>query len=103
MNEPDPDRPQWDVALAALLTDTQSAAGRALDMALLQQLATEHHIRLDDLLDTLCRLQAHGLWRFLDPQGVPSTPDRAVVKLLNANHRLNEVQLGRLAGSWLPD
>jgi hypothetical protein len=102
MNTPDPDKPQWDVALEALLSDTQRAEGQPLDQQRLQQLATEHNIRLDDLLDTLCRLQEHGSWQFRAPSGQPGQPDPAMVKLLHANHRLNAVQLERLAGSWLP-
>jgi hypothetical protein len=102
MNETNPDKPQWDVALEALLTDSQRAAGQALDQAHLQQLASAHNIRLDDLLDTLCRLQEHGLWQFRDRDGTPRKPDEAVVKMLHANHRLNTVQLERLDGSWLP-
>ena len=99
---PNPDQPQWDVALEALLADTQRTTGSPLNMAQLHRLAEAYNIRLDDLLDTLCRLVEHKAWSYLGADGKAAPLDRHIVRLLHANHRLNEVQLARLDGSWQP-
>jgi hypothetical protein len=110
MNSDDRDDPQhvlpqhvfWDVALAALLTEQYQQQGRALDLSQLHALSDRYTIRLDDLLDTLCKLTAHGEWDYLDRDGNVRPPDADMCRLLHANHRLNPVQLDRLRGRWRP-
>ena len=97
------DQPLWDVALEALLMETFQEDGQPLHMERLRNLASQHAIRLDDILDTLCRLCEEGNWTFADASGQPSVPDPSLCRLLHANHRLNDVQLGRLSGSWRPN
>ncbi len=97
------DEPLWDVALEALLVETQRAAGRPLDLAQLEQLGNSYTIRLDDLLDTLCLLVENRAWRYCDAAGNPARLDRAVVRLLHANYRLNPEQLQRFSGNWQPN
>ena len=105
MSTQDTDDPQavlWDVALEALLNEQYQQHGRALDMPLLHALGERYTIRLDDLLDTLCKLTAHGAWHYLDRDGQVLPPDGDMCRLLHANHRLNAVQLDRLRGRWQP-
>ena len=102
MNEQITDRPLWDVALEALLRDSFERTGQPLTLEQLRPLADAHATRLDDILDTLCRLVEHTRWRYLGAGGKPSAPDRDMCKLLRANHRLNDTQLERLGGAWIP-
>ena len=102
METSDTDKPQWDVALEALLKETSRAGDDTLSLDDLRAMATVHTIRLDDILDTLCQLVRHGRWIYEKPHGEPSPPDADMCKLLHANHRLNEEQIGRLGGRWRP-
>ena len=102
MNDRSTDEPLWDVALEALLTETYEGLGQPLDMDQLRKLAVAHAIRLDDILDTLCRLAEQGQWAFVAPAGGVGPPDSDLCRLLHANHRLNDGQLARLAGTWKP-
>lgn len=102
MNTSDPIQVQWDVALEALLTERYHSQGQALDLPMLRNLAEFHTIRLDDILDTLCKLVSHGAWSYADGDGRPVQPDTDMCRLLKANHRLNEQQLERLGGQWRP-
>lgn len=102
MNTPTDDTALWDVALEALLADEYQSQGEALGQAVLTRLADQHNIRLDDILDTLCKLTAHGAWQFTDKDGAVLEPDPDMCRLLRANHRLNDIQLDRLRGRWRP-
>ena len=102
MNTTDPNDVQWDVALEALLTERFHSQGQPLDLAVLRNLAEFHTIRLDDILDTLCKLVSHGHWSYTGNDGQPLEPDHDMCRLLKANHRLNDTQLARLGGRWLP-
>lgn len=92
----------WDVALESLLKEQCKAAGEPLNMAALARLADTNNIRLDDILDTLCKLTGAGVWQFEGQDGTPGEPDSDMCRLLKANHRLNELQLDRLRGRWQP-
>jgi hypothetical protein len=102
MNTIDPTQVQWDVALEALLTERYHSQGQPLDLAVLRNLAEFHTIRLDDILDTLCKLASHGLWAYTNSAGQNVEPDSDMCRLLKANHRLNDTQLERLGGLWQP-
>ena len=92
----------WDVALAALLTDCYRTQGQALNLHAVTRLSDQHSIRLDDMLDTLCKLVRHAGWQFLTSAGEPVEPDEAICDLLENNQRLTELQLDRLHGRWQP-
>lgn len=102
MDDQPTDEPLWDVALEALLTETYEGHGAPLRLEQLRQLAVVHAIRLDDILDTLCRLAEQRQWTFLAPGGQAAPPDPDLCRLLHANHRLNDGQLKRLDGAWKP-
>lgn len=102
MNAQITDQPLWDVALEALLHDAFERTGQPLTLEQLRPLADAHTTRLDDILDTLCRLVEHAQWRYLGTDGKPALPNRDMCKLLRANHRLNDTQLARLGGGWIP-
>ena len=87
MNAQRPEDVLWDVALEALLLEHHRASGESLTQADLTRLADQHNIRLDDILDTLCKLTANGTWQFLDKDGQPGEPDADMCRLLHANHR----------------
>lgn len=102
MNTQKPENVQWDVALEALLNEQYLAAGEALNLQALTRLSDQHTIRLDDILDTLCKLTGAGLWQYASEKGDAGDPDNDMCRLLKANHRLNELQLDRLRGHWQP-
>lgn len=102
MNARNADQPLWDVALEALLRDSFERTRQPLTLEQLRPLADAHTTRLDDILDTLCRLVENARWRYLAADGKPMPPDRNMCKLLRANHRLNDTQLRRLGGAWIP-
>jgi hypothetical protein len=92
----------WDVALEALLNERYQKSGQALGLLELKRLSGQFTVRLDDILDTLCKLYQHGLWDYHQTDGAAGEPDSDMCRLLKANHRLNETQLDRLDGSWQP-
>lgn len=102
MDTKKPEEVQWDVALEALLNEQFREHGDALNMAALTHLADHHNIRLDDILDTLCKLTDAGAWAYEDKSGAVAPPDSDMCRLLKANHRLNELQLDRMRGRWRP-
>ena len=102
MDAENQNEPQWDVALEALLLETHQSGALPLQLNDLQGLAGKHTIRLDDILDTLCRLVEQKRWIYYGPDGNAVKPDRDMSKMLHANHRLNDVQLERFQGTWAP-
>lgn len=102
MNVHAQDDARWDVALAALLNERYRKSGRPLSLLELKRIAGQFALRLDDILDTLCKLCRHGQWRYLQPDGEGGDPDGDACRLLEANHRLDHSQLERLGGSWRP-
>ena len=102
MNDTNLTEVQWDVALEALLTERYHSQGQPLDLEVLRNLAEFHTIRLDDILDTLCKLASHDRWSYTGSDGQPVQPDSDMCRLLKANHRLNDTQLARLEGYWQP-
>jgi hypothetical protein len=102
MNAQQPETVLWDVALAALLAHHYHAIGQPLNLHAVTRLADQNNVRLDDMLDTLCKLVKHGGWQFLTSAGEPAEPDADICALLASNQRLNELQLDRLHGRWQP-
>jgi hypothetical protein len=96
------DTAHWDVALEALLNERYQKSGQALSLLELKRLSGRYAVRLDDILDTLCKLHRHGIWAYLPLSGGEGEPDVDMCRLLKANHRLDHVQLERLGGSWRP-
>lgn len=92
----------WDVALAALLTERYKATGQPLNLHAITRLADQHNIRMDDLMDTLCKLTSHGAWQFMNDAGETVEPDTEMCQRLLENKRLNDIQLDRLHGRWQP-
>lgn len=102
MNAQQEENANWDVALEALLLERHQKLGQALNLLELKRMCGQFTVRLDDMLDTLCKLQQHGLWDYQQVDGGEAQPDADMCRLLKANHRLNETQLERLGGSWQP-
>lgn len=102
MNAQQEENVQWDVALEALLNERFQKSGQALSLLELKRISGQFTVRLDDILDTLCKLHAHGLWDYLAADGQPAEVDSDMCRLLRANHRLNDNQLDRLDGNWQP-
>jgi hypothetical protein len=102
MNPQSHETVHWDVALEALLNERFQKLGHALSLLELKRLSGQFAVRLDDILETLCKLYQHGLWEYRRPEGSGAEPDGDMCRLLHANHRLNDIQLERLDGSWRP-
>jgi hypothetical protein len=97
------DIPQWDVALASLVTEEFGKLGRGLRLGDFQRLATQHAIRFDDIMATLFELVLHGEWRYEDPPGVKFILTRDEVEKLYVGGRISTADVNQYSGQWLPN
>lgn len=86
--------PAWDVALEALLCETQQQEGRPLAAGDIHRLSQQYRIRFDDLMITLLELVARGRWQY---SGEPGEIER-----MRGEGRFDAQDLARLGGHWRP-
>jgi len=94
--------PKWDVALAAMAQDACKLKTAPLTLADFHQLAAEHAIRLDDIMETMFLLAIHGKWRYTDASGKEQQLDQATLDKLYVKRRLSESDLATFNGGWEP-
>jgi hypothetical protein len=94
--------PKWDVALAALAGDACRKKGGPLTLEDFHQLAREHAIRLDDIMETLFLLAINGEWIYTDSSGRPQTLTQDILDGLYVKRRLSEQDLSTFDGNWRP-
>ncbi len=94
--------PRWDVALAALANDTYLKKAAPLVLDDFRQLASEHAIRFDDIMESMFQLAIHGEWKYTDSTGNEQTLDQATLDGLYVKRRLSEEDLSAFDGSWQP-
>jgi len=94
--------PKWDVALAALASNDYKQKAAPLTLDDFHQLASEHAIRLDDIMETLFLLAIHGEWRYTDASGNEQQLDQATLDNLYVKRRLSETDLATFDGDWQP-
>jgi len=94
--------PKWDVALAAMAHDAWKQKGTPLTLGDFRDMASEHAIRLDDIMETLFLLVIHGEWRYTDTSGTERRLDQATLDSLYVRRRLSEKDLATFDGGWQP-
>ena len=75
----DDNKPKWDVALASLANDVYRRKGERLSLDDFHDLAREHSIRLDDIMETIFLLSIHGQWTYFDSAGKEQPLDQATL------------------------
>lgn len=96
------DMPAWDVALAALAAEEYRRKDAPLTLDDFQQLARQHAIRLDDIMETLFLLTINGEWTYSDRDGRPVEMTRETLDNLYVKRRLSEQDLQAFDGGWRP-
>lgn len=96
------DMPQWDVALAALAKEAFHTKNAPLILDDFHDLAREHAIRLDDIMETLFQLVIHGEWKYTDRSGNQQHIDQSTLDSLYVKRRLSEEDLAAFDGGWQP-
>ena len=94
--------PQWDVALAALAEQAFRTKAAALTLDDFHDLAREHAIRLDDIMETMFQLVIHGEWKYTDRSGNPQIITQSTLDSLYVKRRLSEEDLAAFDGGWQP-
>jgi hypothetical protein len=94
--------PKWDVALAAMARDTCKQKAAPLTLKDFHQLAAEHAIRLDDIMETMFQLVINGEWRYTDASGREQRLDQETLDKLYVKRRLSEKDLATFDGGWQP-
>ena len=94
--------PKWDVALAAMAHDACKQKAAPLTLEDFHQLAGEHAIRLDDIMETLFLLVIHGKWRYTDTSGAEQQLNQETLDNLYVKRRLSEDELATFDGGWQP-
>jgi len=102
MAETEETMPKWDVALAGLAADEYRRKGAPLTQKDFRDLATQHAIRLDDIMETLFLLAINGEWRYADRNGQEQRLDQETLDSLYVKRRLSERDLAAFDGTWRP-
>ncbi len=89
---------QWDIALANLAREEYQKKGAPLTMEDFTRLASEYHIRLDDIMITMFELVIHGEWTYVGEQEIC----RNTLNDLYVNGRLHAKDLEAFKGGWSP-
>jgi hypothetical protein len=94
--------PKWDIALESLARDEYQKKTAPLTMDDFHNLASEHAIRLDDIMETMFLLAIHGEWVYTDKQGQPQPLDQETLDGLYVKRRLSDADLAEFNGNWRP-
>jgi hypothetical protein len=97
------DMPKWDVALASLAGDEYRKKSSPLSLDDFRNLAKEHTIRLDDIMETMFLLAIHDKWKYLDETGKHQPLDQETLDNLYVKRRLSETDLDAFNGGWQPN
>lgn len=94
--------PLWDVALASLAKEAFRNKAAPLVLDDFHDLAREHAIRFDDIMETLFQLVIHGEWKYTGRSGNEQSIDQPTLDGLYVKRRLSEEDLAAFDGSWQP-
>jgi hypothetical protein len=94
--------PKWDVALAALAGDEFHRKGTAMTLNDFRELARQHAIRLDDIMETMFLLAINGQWIYTDSSGRVQPLNQDILDRLYVKRRLSEQDLRTFDGNWRP-
>ena len=95
-------KPKWDIALASLAKDAYGRKAAPLKLEDFHDLAREHSIRLDDIMETVLLLTIHGQWKYCDAAGQEQKLDQETLDGLYVKRRLSEKDLSVFNGGWQP-
>ena len=96
------DHPRWDVALAAMAADEYRQKNAALKLDDFRQLAEQHAIRLDDIMETMFLLAINREWSYTNASGEQQELDQDTLDSLYVKRRLSEGDLEAFNGAWKP-
>jgi len=94
--------PLWDEGISSFLHGEYAARGEPLTIENLQSYASEHAVRIGDILETLFLMAIYGSWQYSDADGTPRTLDEDALNALYAKGRLSADDLHAFAGVWTP-
>jgi len=95
--------PKWDVALASLANEEFRKKAAPLTLDDFRNLAREHAIRLDDIIETMFLLVINGEWIYTDDAGNEQPLNQETLDGLYVKRRLSEEDLSTFTGGWQPD
>ena len=98
----DENMPKWDVALASLAADTYHHKGAPLTLEDFRDLATQHAIRFDDIMETMFLLVIHDQWNYRDSSGRAHKFEQDTLDRLYVKRRLSEQDVAAFDGGWTP-
>jgi hypothetical protein len=94
--------PKWDVALEALIREENKKLERPLLTDDFLRLAKAHHIRFDDIMDTVLRMVILGAWVYTDDKGEVQPITQEEFDKMYEGGRLKDEDLHEYTGSWTP-
>ena len=94
--------PLWDEGISSFLYGEYERSGEPLSLEQLQRYASEHAVRIGDILETLFLMAIYGTWSYTDADGVPQELDERALNDLYARGRLTEADLDPFRGVWQP-
>lgn len=92
---------QWDIALAALVTEEYQNKGTALTVEHFNQLSHRHKIRFDDIMATVFELTIQNEWQYSNNKEQVIT--RKTLDELYINGRLKQDDVEAFTGEWCPN
>jgi len=96
------DKPKWDVAIAAMANDQYRKKNGPLTLDDFRNLAIEHAMRLDDIMETMFLLAINREWGYSDASGEKQPLDQETLDGLYVKRRLSKEDLDSFDGSWKP-
>ncbi len=94
--------PQWYVALASLAKEAFRNKAAPLVCDDFHDLAREHAICFDDIMETLFQIVIHGEWKYTDRSGNKQSIDQPTLDGLYVKRRLSEEDLAAFDSDWQP-
>ena len=96
------DMPKWDVAIALLANEEYHKKASPLTVNDFHRLATEHAMRLDDIMETIFLLVINGEWEYRKASGEKQGLTQATLNGLYVKRRRSEQDLRLFDGGWQP-
>ena len=96
------DAPLWDEGISSYLEAEFEKRQKPLKACDLQYIATEHAVRVGDLLETLFLLAISGEWHYCDEEGNARKLDEDALDELYLKGRIGPEDMKAFDGVWLP-
>jgi hypothetical protein len=90
------------VAIAAMANDQYRKKNGPLTLDDFRNLAIEHAMRLDDIMETMFLLAINREWGYSDAYGEKQPLDQETLDGLYVKRRLSKEDLDSFDGSWQP-